>query len=115
MLYFSRKEPSDCHECRNVRDGPNCSAKCPESKYVNASNSCELCHKDCRDGCTGPGNHLGFEGCNACHLVMVLKEEKPFCLPVKLETCDDGFYKFFGRLDVATQNGTKTVQVVSAP
>ena len=112
------KDPSDCDECRNVRDGPYCRAKCPEAKYANASSGiCEPCDKVCKDGCTGPGNHLGLEGCNDCHLVMELEKSATICLqPQRGEDsqCPDGFFYLQRTRNILTQNGTLKIQAVTS-
>ncbi|XP_053570531.1 epidermal growth factor receptor [Bombina bombina] len=64
--------PDDCMRCLNYKDGPYCVQKCPAGykgdndrmiwKYPDEDNKCQLCHPECKLGCTGPG----IEGCIPC-------------------------------------------------
>ncbi|XP_062338174.1 epidermal growth factor receptor [Osmerus eperlanus] len=57
--------PTNCTLCANFQDGPNCVSRCPQGmpgeddtlvwKYADKMNVCQLCHKNCTQGCTGPG------------------------------------------------------------
>lgn len=53
-----------CIACANLRDGPHCVPSCPQGvmagegvifKYPNKAGSCEPCHPNCTQGCSGPG------------------------------------------------------------
>ncbi|XP_064155671.1 receptor tyrosine-protein kinase erbB-3-like [Anguilla rostrata] len=53
----------ECVSCASLRDGPHCVSSCPSGvmgengpifKYPNAQGSCELCHPNCTQGCSGP-------------------------------------------------------------
>ncbi|XP_033994848.1 receptor tyrosine-protein kinase erbB-3a [Trematomus bernacchii] len=53
-----------CVACARLQDGPHCVSSCPEGvmggeevifKYANKKGSCESCHKNCTQGCFGPG------------------------------------------------------------
>lgn len=35
-------------------------------KYPDANNTCQPCHANCFEGCTGPGNKVGPGGCKSC-------------------------------------------------
>ncbi|XP_047438103.1 receptor tyrosine-protein kinase erbB-3-like [Mugil cephalus] len=52
-----------CTSCATLQDGPHCVSSCPEGvmggegvifKYPNKQGSCEPCHVNCTQGCTGP-------------------------------------------------------------
>ena len=73
--------PFQCKACRNLRivhdaagdgiachNGTECVATCPGNYYEDGSD-CKLCHELCVGGCTGPGNFVGDEGCEACDFV----------------------------------------------
>jgi len=62
--------PGNCTDCRNVKDGPFCTTVCPTSKY-DASGECQPCHENCVDGCTGPENTIGPNGCNSCEKAII--------------------------------------------
>ena len=88
---------SDCDRCRNYRDGPYCVPECPESKYPDASHSCQPCNENCRDGCTGPDNDIGPGACNTCHMVLMdLAGNVTQCLPRDYE-CGTGYFRGFNR------------------
>ncbi|KAJ8265668.1 hypothetical protein COCON_G00147670 [Conger conger] len=53
----------ECVSCSSLRDGPRCVPSCPSGvmgengpifKYPNAQGSCESCHTNCTQGCSGP-------------------------------------------------------------
>uniref|UniRef100_A0A3B3ZZ49 Receptor protein-tyrosine kinase n=1 Tax=Periophthalmus magnuspinnatus TaxID=409849 RepID=A0A3B3ZZ49_9GOBI len=53
-----------CVSCANFQDGPHCVPSCPQGlmagegvifKYPNKGGSCEPCHSNCTQGCSGPG------------------------------------------------------------
>ncbi|XP_056149598.1 epidermal growth factor receptor isoform X2 [Lampris incognitus] len=57
--------PGHCTKCANFRDGLFCVSRCPRGvpgkddtlvwKYADKLKVCQLCHKNCTQGCTGPG------------------------------------------------------------
>ncbi|XP_035489609.2 epidermal growth factor receptor [Scophthalmus maximus] len=59
----------NCTKCANFQDGLFCVSRCPQGvpgeddalvwKYADEMKVCQLCHKNCTQGCTGPG----LEGC----------------------------------------------------
>ncbi|KAJ0011945.1 hypothetical protein NQD34_012920 [Periophthalmus magnuspinnatus] len=59
----------NCTKCANFKDGLFCVARCPQGvpgegdtlvwKYADEMKVCQLCHKNCTQGCTG----RGLEGC----------------------------------------------------
>uniref|UniRef100_A0A8C7X7H3 Receptor protein-tyrosine kinase n=1 Tax=Oryzias sinensis TaxID=183150 RepID=A0A8C7X7H3_9TELE len=61
--------PGNCAKCANFQDGLYCVSRCPQGvpgeddtlvwKYADERNVCQLCHKNCTQGCTGPG----LKGC----------------------------------------------------
>ncbi|MEQ2232391.1 hypothetical protein ILYODFUR_010767 [Ilyodon furcidens] len=61
--------PGNCTKCANFQDGLFCVSRCPQGvpgeddtlvwKYADEKRVCQLCHKNCTKGCTGPGP----EGC----------------------------------------------------
>uniref|UniRef100_A0A3B5AVZ7 receptor protein-tyrosine kinase n=1 Tax=Stegastes partitus TaxID=144197 RepID=A0A3B5AVZ7_9TELE len=61
----------NCTKCANFQDGLFCVSRCPQGvpgeddmlvwKYADERNVCQLCHKNCTQGCVGPG--LG-----SCHI-----------------------------------------------
>ncbi|KAJ8359104.1 hypothetical protein SKAU_G00156290 [Synaphobranchus kaupii] len=53
----------ECVSCASLRDGPHCVSSCPSGvmgengpifKYPNTQGSCEPCHPNCTQGCSGP-------------------------------------------------------------
>uniref|UniRef100_A0A3B3BS16 receptor protein-tyrosine kinase n=1 Tax=Oryzias melastigma TaxID=30732 RepID=A0A3B3BS16_ORYME len=62
--------PRNCAKCANFQDGLFCVSRCPQGvpgeddtlvwKYADERNVCQLCHKNCTQGCTGPG----LRGCH---------------------------------------------------
>ena len=62
--------PGNCTDCKNVKDGPFCTTFCPTSKY-DASGECQPCHENCVDGCKGPENTIGPNGCNSCEKAII--------------------------------------------
>lgn len=85
--------PSNCTQCRHVRDGPYCVNQCPLSKY-NDHRDCKSCHENCIGGCTGPKNTLGRGGCNSCEKAIVSMYDPNVveqCLKAE-ESCPAGFY-----------------------
>ncbi|KAF7647147.1 hypothetical protein LDENG_00176900 [Lucifuga dentata] len=58
-----------CTKCANFRDGLFCVSRCPHGvpgeddtlvwKYTDSDKVCQLCHKNCTQGCVGPG----LKGC----------------------------------------------------
>ncbi|XP_038157523.1 epidermal growth factor receptor isoform X1 [Cyprinodon tularosa] len=57
--------PGNCTKCANFQDGLFCVSRCPQGipgeddtlvwKYADKERVCQLCHKNCTKGCTGPG------------------------------------------------------------
>ncbi|XP_061522882.1 melanoma receptor tyrosine-protein kinase-like isoform X2 [Phycodurus eques] len=57
--------PDRCSRCAHVQDGPRCVPRCPRGvmgdgdaavwKYTDAEGRCRSCHRNCTEGCTGPG------------------------------------------------------------
>uniref|UniRef100_A0A8C7X7A5 Receptor protein-tyrosine kinase n=1 Tax=Oryzias sinensis TaxID=183150 RepID=A0A8C7X7A5_9TELE len=66
----SASGPGNCAKCANFQDGLYCVSRCPQGvpgeddtlvwKYADERNVCQLCHKNCTQGCTGPG----LKGCH---------------------------------------------------
>ncbi|KAI1902030.1 hypothetical protein AGOR_G00040510 [Albula goreensis] len=62
--------PDACVECAHFKDGPHCVHRCPHGipgegdtfiwKYADKMKVCQPCHKNCTQGCTGPG----LDGCD---------------------------------------------------
>ncbi|KAM9719570.1 epidermal growth factor receptor [Menidia menidia] len=62
--------PENCTKCANFQDGLFCVSRCPQGvpgeddtvvwKFADEKRVCQLCHKNCTQGCSGPG----LEGCN---------------------------------------------------
>uniref|UniRef100_A0A6Q2Z5D8 Receptor protein-tyrosine kinase n=1 Tax=Esox lucius TaxID=8010 RepID=A0A6Q2Z5D8_ESOLU len=57
-------QSDECVVCASLKDGPHCVSSCPEGvmgekglifKYHNQQRSCEPCHLNCTQGCSGPG------------------------------------------------------------
>ncbi|XP_067385441.1 epidermal growth factor receptor isoform X2 [Channa argus] len=65
--------PGNCTKCANFQDGLFCVPRCPQGvpgqddmlvwKYADEMKVCQLCHKNCTQGCAGPG----LEGCEIKH------------------------------------------------
>uniref|UniRef100_A0A3Q0SLT8 Receptor protein-tyrosine kinase n=1 Tax=Amphilophus citrinellus TaxID=61819 RepID=A0A3Q0SLT8_AMPCI len=61
---------ANCTKCANFKDGLFCVSRCPQGvpgeddtlvwKYADEQKVCQLCHKNCTQGCVGPG----LEGCH---------------------------------------------------
>ncbi|XP_030629454.1 epidermal growth factor receptor [Chanos chanos] len=57
--------PDKCVACANFKDGQHCVPRCPHGvpgkkdslvwKYADSKRVCQPCHKNCTQGCTGPG------------------------------------------------------------
>ncbi|XP_057680351.1 melanoma receptor tyrosine-protein kinase-like isoform X2 [Corythoichthys intestinalis] len=57
--------PDRCSRCAHVKDGPHCVPRCPHGvmgdgdstiwKYADGQGRCQSCHRNCTEGCTGPG------------------------------------------------------------
>ncbi|XP_034038301.1 epidermal growth factor receptor [Thalassophryne amazonica] len=57
--------PGNCTSCANFKDGLFCVSRCPQGvpgedetlvwKYANELKVCQPCHKNCTEGCRGPG------------------------------------------------------------
>ncbi|XP_019749453.1 melanoma receptor tyrosine-protein kinase-like isoform X2 [Hippocampus comes] len=62
--------PDQCSQCAHVQDGPHCVPRCPHGvmgdddmtvwKYADGQGHCQSCHRNCTEGCTGPG----MSGCS---------------------------------------------------
>lgn len=39
---------------------------CPNSTTYSLGFECRPCHEACFEGCTGPGDNVGNNGCNKC-------------------------------------------------
>jgi len=96
-----------CDACQHVQDGPYCEAECPESTYVDDTQTCRPCNPNCLAGCTGPANSLGHGGCNACDVVVYTEPGSSYCLAPD-SPCP---HNFFQRL--ARDNWTRSRYVVS--
>ena len=85
--------PSKCDQCKNHKDGPFCVAECPIGKYPDAIlKECQLCHENCRDGCNGPENNIGSNGCVSCDMAIINSDlEVVKCLQ-EGDVCPDGYY-----------------------
>lgn len=78
-----------------MRDGPYCLPSCPQTKYPDHNNICQLCHSYCDSGCSGSRNSVGDGACNSCAIGRYVNEsshEVVECLAPGSE-CEDGFYK----------------------
>ena len=64
--------PGNCSKCKNVRDGPFCVKKCPDTKYSDEGD-CKMCHYNCVYGCLGPNNTIGPYGCNSCDNALIVE------------------------------------------
>uniref|UniRef100_A0A673BPX2 Receptor protein-tyrosine kinase n=1 Tax=Sphaeramia orbicularis TaxID=375764 RepID=A0A673BPX2_9TELE len=61
--------PENCTKCANFKDGLFCVSRCPQGvpgeddtlvwKYADEMKVCQLCHKNCTQGCSGHG----LQGC----------------------------------------------------
>ena len=97
LLLFQNAD--QCDACRNYKDGPFCVSSCPRDdenkiyKYPNASGICEPCHPNCIDGCTGPENKVGPNGCNSCRVSVLNAAETAVeqCLN-ETEACPSGYF-----------------------
>ena len=52
-----------CFACHYSKDGANCVEECPTGKY-NDNGECKICNENCKNGCKGPENTLGPNGCD---------------------------------------------------
>uniref|UniRef100_A0A3Q2DFU2 Receptor protein-tyrosine kinase n=1 Tax=Cyprinodon variegatus TaxID=28743 RepID=A0A3Q2DFU2_CYPVA len=67
--------PGNCTKCANFQDGLFCVSRCPQGipgeddtlvwKYADKERVCQLCHKNCTKGCTGPGP----DGCRGLSMI----------------------------------------------
>ena len=88
-----------CDACRNYKDGPFCVSSCPKDdvkktyKYPNEEGICQPCHSNCIDGCTGPENRVGPNGCNSCRVSVLNADENAVeqCLN-ETEPCPSGYF-----------------------
>uniref|UniRef100_A0A668A9C5 Receptor protein-tyrosine kinase n=1 Tax=Myripristis murdjan TaxID=586833 RepID=A0A668A9C5_9TELE len=66
--------PGNCTKCASFQDGLFCVSRCPQGvpgkddtlvwKYADKMKVCQLCHKNCTQGCIGPG----VKGCHSKRL-----------------------------------------------
>uniref|UniRef100_A0A3Q1AYS3 Receptor protein-tyrosine kinase n=1 Tax=Amphiprion ocellaris TaxID=80972 RepID=A0A3Q1AYS3_AMPOC len=71
LFFFYFQGSGNCAKCANFQDGLFCVSRCPQGmpgeddmlvwKYADEMKVCQLCHKNCTQGCIGPG--LG-----GCHI-----------------------------------------------
>ncbi|XP_056155115.1 melanoma receptor tyrosine-protein kinase-like isoform X2 [Lampris incognitus] len=57
--------PDQCMACARFKDGPHCVPRCPNGmlgdggtliwKYPDRNGQCQPCHRNCTQGCSGPG------------------------------------------------------------
>lgn len=81
-----------CTKCKHARDGPFCVPMCPTTKYRSESGECLHCHTNCVDGCLGPLNTIGPEGCNSCEKAVINCDVTVERCLQKNESCPDGYY-----------------------
>jgi len=102
--------PGNCSRCAHARDGPNCVAQCVITQYQDSESVCQPCYEHCMDGCTGPGPHLGYGGCNKCgNLVLEFKVttgNNTWCMKTGQEQCDEGYYRVSGLNRLQVQNSS---------
>lgn len=85
---------TDCQECLHFQEGVHCVSECPISKYP-SNRTCINCHDAC-DGCVGPKNTLGEDGCIACEKAIVIDNKIERCQRTD-EICPNGFV--YNRID----------------
>ena len=93
-LTCSGPGPGNCDRCAHAKDGPFCVAECPKGKYHDLRyGECMSCHDNCRDGCSGPDNSVGPNGCNSCDKAIIGGDlmEVVECLP-ESEPCPEGYF-----------------------
>ncbi|XP_078000404.1 epidermal growth factor receptor-like [Glandiceps talaboti] len=106
--------PNECEQCKNVQDGQYCMDRCPASKFPDANNICQQCHKNCDkpdDGywCSGTGNFIGKGGCRVCDPVELdVDDEMVACLPPGSQ-CPEGFLEKF--TEFTTEDGLINITV----
>ncbi|XP_045161103.2 receptor tyrosine-protein kinase let-23-like [Mercenaria mercenaria] len=67
---------------------------CPVGRYPDENGQCNLCYENCgADGCTGPGSHLGFGGCNSCWLGLEHHHHRVTCMSPFTTVCPEGHYR----------------------
>ncbi|XP_055339018.1 epidermal growth factor receptor-like isoform X2 [Paramacrobiotus metropolitanus] len=103
---------ANCTKCLNVRDGPNCVAVCPVSKYSDFQKICQPCSYVCTNGCTGPGQYVGEGGCNSCEVGIISENAKNVsqCLPANAACPERHFQTLVGHNEssaLATMAGKK--------
>ncbi|XP_021924577.1 epidermal growth factor receptor isoform X4 [Zootermopsis nevadensis] len=84
--------PGNCTGCKHVKDGPFCIPACPTGKYDDAAGECQPCHENCVDGCRGPENAIGPNGCNSCEKAIINGDVNVESCLRKNESCPDGYY-----------------------
>ncbi|XP_067930070.1 epidermal growth factor receptor-like isoform X2 [Watersipora subatra] len=88
-----------CDACRNYKDGPFCVSECPKDdekqmyKYPDKFNVCQPCHPNCIEGCSGPENLVGPNGCSKCAVSVLSDDETEVvhCLN-ETQTCPSGYF-----------------------
>ncbi|XP_046400809.1 epidermal growth factor receptor isoform X2 [Ischnura elegans] len=98
--------PGNCTRCKHVKDGPFCTVTCPDSKYNDNKSSgqsggeCRPCHENCVDGCSGPENTIGPNGCHSCEKAILNGDVSVERCLKKNEPCPDGhYYEWVGPQD----------------
>ena len=100
------KGPSqmDCDTCKNVvihqADGnKKCNETCGKEMYPNEDGVCMKCNDACEgEGCTGPGDHLGEQGCNSCIKGIRERKDMPiYCVKQDNEDCWPGYFKGYSK------------------
>lgn len=67
------------------KDGPNCVEECPNDheegvyKYPDVNGTCQTCHANCIEGCSGPGNFIGVGGCSKCEVSLKFYGKAGIC------------------------------------
>ena len=65
-----------CDACKDYKNDIGCVTECPAMKYPDSNKECKACHENCKDGCKGPENTIGSNGCDACKDV----KDESFCV-----------------------------------
>lgn len=96
LLVIVMLQNSDqCDSCRHAKDGPYCVAECPGLKYPDSNNSCQPCHVNCKNGCSGPANTIGANACKSCDLIRFDEDNNIQHCMTPEDDCGDGYYKGF--------------------
>lgn len=88
-----------CDSCRHFKDGPFCVETCPTDdvkriyKYPDENSTCQYCHTNCREGCVGPENNVGPNGCLSCDVSIANQDETQIveCLN-ETQSCPSGYF-----------------------